>query len=52
MTRSLQGIECLLTWNNRHLANANKFRHRAVVNGRLGLPVPTITTPLNLTTVE
>lgn len=45
---SLHGIDFLLTWNIRHLANANKFRHLGVINGRLGLPVPTITTPLNL----
>lgn len=45
---SLHGFEFLLTWNCRHLANANKIRHVAVLNGRLGLPVPIMTTPLNL----
>ena len=45
---SMHGIDFLLTWNIRHLANANKFRHLGIVNGRLGLSVPTITTPLNL----
>jgi hypothetical protein len=45
---SLHGIDFLLTWNIRHLANANKFQHLRVINGRLGLSVPTITTPLTL----
>ncbi|MFG0285997.1 MAG: hypothetical protein ACF8R7_16390 [Phycisphaerales bacterium JB039] len=45
---SLHGIDFLLTWNCRHLANANKMRHMAVLNGRLGLQTPVITTPFNL----
>jgi hypothetical protein len=45
---SLHNIDFLLTWNIRHLANANKFQHLRVINGRLGLSVPTITTPLML----
>lgn len=45
---SMHGIDFLLTWNIRHLANANKFEHLRVINSRLGLPVPTITTPLTL----
>jgi hypothetical protein len=45
---SLHNIEFLLTWNCQHLANANKIRHLSVLNGRLGLPVPVITTPLTL----
>jgi len=45
---SLHAIDFLLTWNIRHLANANKFQHLQVINGRLGLAVPTITTPLTL----
>lgn len=45
---SLHRIDFLLTWNCRHLANANKIRHLTVLNGRLGLPIPTITTPLTL----
>jgi len=44
----LHSIDFLLTWNCRHLANANKIRHLAVLNGRLKLPVPVITTPLTL----
>lgn len=42
---SLANMDYLLTWNCRHLANANKFQQIKVLNGRLGLPVPTITTP-------
>lgn len=38
----------LLTWNCRHLANANKFAHIRRVNGILGLLVPSIVTPLEL----
>jgi len=45
---SMHGIDFLLTWNIRHLANANKFQHLSVVNSRLGLAVPTMTTPLML----
>jgi hypothetical protein len=45
---SLHRVEFLLTWNCRHLANANKIRHLTVLNGRLGLPTPIITTPLTL----
>jgi hypothetical protein len=42
---SLHGIDYLLTWNCRHLANTNKARHLAVLNGRLNLPIPTLATP-------
>lgn len=42
---SYYGIHFLLTWNCRHLANANKVEHLHVVNGTLGLPVPIVTTP-------
>lgn len=45
---SLNRMDYLLTWNCRHLANANKIQHLAVLNGRLGLHVPVITTPLML----
>jgi hypothetical protein len=45
---SMHGIDFLLTWNCVHLANANKTRHLQVLNARLGLPVPIITTPFNL----
>jgi hypothetical protein len=45
---SLNSVDFLLTWNCRHLANANKVQHLAVLNGRLRLHVPVMTTPLNL----
>jgi predicted nucleic acid-binding protein len=38
-------IDYLLTWNCRHLANANKQQHIAVVLTRLRLFVPSIVTP-------
>ena len=38
----------LLTWNCRHLANANKFGHIRRVNAMLGLYVPMLVTPLEL----
>ena len=38
----------LLTWNCRHLANANKFGHIRRVNTLLGLYVPSLVTPLEL----
>ena len=45
---SMHSIDFLLTWNCRHLANANKIQHLTVLNARLGLHVPVITTPLTL----
>ena len=42
---SYYGLNFLLTWNCRHLANANKVEHLRIVNGALGLPVPIVTTP-------
>ena len=41
------GVDVLLTWNCRHLANPNKFGHIESVNSELGLSVPLLTTPLN-----
>jgi len=41
------GVDVLLTWNCRHLANPNKFGHIESVNSGLGLSVPLLTTPLN-----
>jgi hypothetical protein len=38
----------LLTWNCRHLANANKFGHIRRVNVMLGLYIPLLVTPLEL----
>lgn len=46
---SVHNIDFLLTWNCRHLANANKASHLRVLNARLGLSVPTLTTPITLT---
>jgi len=38
----------LLTWNCRHIANANKFEHIRIINARLGLFVPALVTPMEL----
>ena len=38
----------LVTWNCRHIANANKFSHIRRVNGILGLGNPALVTPLEL----
>jgi predicted nucleic acid-binding protein len=38
----------LLTWNCKHLANANKFDHIRRINMLLGLYVPKLVTPLEL----
>ncbi|OAD21564.1 hypothetical protein THIOM_002662 [Candidatus Thiomargarita nelsonii] len=40
--------EFLLTWNCKHLANANKFQHIKRINTLLGLFVPNLVTPLEL----
>ena len=45
---SYHRCDFLLTWNCRHLANANKFDHIRRVNTMLGLIVPTLLTPLEL----
>ncbi len=45
---SMHSVEFILTWNCRHLANANKQQHIHVVNNRLGLGTPRITTPFEL----
>jgi hypothetical protein len=37
-----------ITWNCRHLANANKFGHIRRINVMLGLYVPLLVTPLEL----
>lgn len=41
----------LLTWNCRHLANANKFRTIYHLNSEMGLFVPVLTTPFDLRTL-
>jgi hypothetical protein len=45
---SYHRCDFLVTWNCKHLANANKFGHIRLVNGILGLHVPTLITPLEL----
>ncbi|MFQ5799614.1 MAG: type II toxin-antitoxin system VapC family toxin, partial [Bacteroidota bacterium] len=45
---SFHKCDFLVTWNCRHLANANKFGHIRRVNTLLGFFVPTIVTPLEL----
>jgi predicted nucleic acid-binding protein len=45
---SFHKCDFLLTWNCRHLANANKFAHIHRINGVLGLFVPSLITPLEL----
>lgn len=45
---SLHKCDYLLTWNCKHLANANKFGHIHRVNALLGLFTPILTTPLEL----
>ena len=45
-------IQYLLTWNCKHLANANKFEHIQVVNARRRLVTPLIVTPAQLLEVN
>jgi hypothetical protein len=45
---SYHRCDFLVTWNCRHLANANKFGHIRRVNGLLGLFTPALVTPLEL----
>ena len=45
---SYHKCDFLVTWNCRHLANANKFGHIRRVNAMLGLFVPASVTPLEL----
>ena len=45
---SFHKCDFLVTWNCRHLANANKFGHIRRVNTILGLFVPALVTPLEL----
>ena len=44
---SLYNVDSLLTWNCRHLANANKIHLIRQINQELGLSTPELTTPLN-----
>lgn len=45
---SIHEADYLLTWNCRHLANANKFEHIRAIKRRLGLLTPEIVTPEQL----
>jgi hypothetical protein len=45
---SYHKCDFLVTWNCRHLANANKFGHIRRINSMLGLFVPALVTPLEL----
>jgi hypothetical protein len=45
---SYHKCDFLVTWNCRHLANANKFGHVRRINTLLGLFVPALVTPLEL----
>jgi len=45
---SFHKCDYLLTWNCRHLANANKFGHIRRVNEILHLHTPELVTPLEL----
>lgn len=49
---SFYRMDFLLTWNCRHLANANKFSHLRQLNLELGLSIPQIVTPDQLLPLE
>ncbi|MDY7035781.1 MAG: hypothetical protein SV375_06425 [Thermodesulfobacteriota bacterium] len=49
---SFHGCNFLLTWNCKHLANANKFIHIRRLNTLLGLYVPALITPVELLSWE
>ena len=45
-------LDFLLTWNCKHLANANKTRHLRELNLELGLYIPQLVTPDQLQSLE
>lgn len=45
-------VDYLLTWNCKHIANANKYEHIRTVNVKLGLLTPLLITPEQLFTEE
>jgi predicted nucleic acid-binding protein len=45
---SFHACDYLVTWNCRHLANANKFGHIRIINQMLGLRSPDLVTPQEL----
>ncbi len=49
---SYHKCDFLVTWNCKHLANANQFGHIRRVNGILGLVSPSLVTPLELLAEE
>lgn len=49
---SFHKCDFLVTWNCRHIANANKFGHIRRINTMLGLFVPALVTPLELLGVD
>jgi predicted nucleic acid-binding protein len=49
---SFYKVDSLLTWNCKHLANANKFNHIRRVNFGIDLPTPILATPLNYLSSE
>ena len=49
---SFHRCDFLVTWNCRHIANANKFGHIRRINGILGLGNPTLVTPLEFLNEE
>jgi hypothetical protein len=49
---SLCGAGFLLTWNCKHLANADKFRQIRTLNARRGLAMPVLLTPSMIRSVE
>lgn len=49
---SYHRCDFLVTWNCQHLANANKFGQIRRVNGILGLFVPELVTPMELSGVN
>jgi predicted nucleic acid-binding protein len=51
-TASFHSCDFLLTWNCKHLANANKFSHIRRLNTLLGLYVPALITPVELLSWE
>jgi predicted nucleic acid-binding protein len=47
-TASFYGCDYLLTWNCKHLANANKYRHMRRINVMMYLATRSLVTPLEL----
>ncbi|MDM8566420.1 hypothetical protein QUF74_12325 [Candidatus Halobeggiatoa sp. HSG11] len=45
---SYHKCDYLLTWNCKHIANANKFGHIKRINTLLGVFIPNLITPLEL----